>query len=153
MPYRMDPLDYFYASSGLGRKERNGGGFFQESSFTSPTEDMFGAARSYGASIGKPMNFGSNDFSMSTSARDSILGSMGAQQAAEIGAATGALGAIASRKAARERAEMYERMARKSQPKKKSGSGGLFSGILGTAASFIPGVGPAVGGIIKGLGF
>jgi|TARA_B100000073_G_scaffold4860_1_gene4022 hypothetical protein len=148
----MDPLDYFYASSGLDKKERNGGTFFQESSFTSPTEDMFGAARNYRATIGKPMDFGSDDFSMSTSARDSILGSMGAQQAAEIGAATGALGAIAGRKAAKERAEMYEKMAKRSQPK-KSGSGGIFSKVLGTAASFIPGVGPAVGGIISGLGF
>lgn len=66
---------------------------------------------------------------------------------AELGAGLigSAIDAKGQREAARQLAEAH--MAQQ----KRKGIGGIFD-VLGTAASFIPGAGPLIGGAIKGAG-
>tara|TARA_R100001463_G_scaffold133293_1_gene194592 strand:- start:325 stop:741 length:417 start_codon:yes stop_codon:yes gene_type:complete len=133
MPFKMDVGDYFARTSGLGEDKS------PLSVVASPTAGMFGASRQYGKTIGKPVDFGAmDDFSMDSAGTGSILGSLGAQQDAEYGAASSALGAIGDARAAEILAEARNaasrRQARASDSASTKGMIGSIVGGVGAAA-------------------
>ena len=134
----MDVGDYFARTSGLGEDKS------PLSVVASPTAGMFGAARQYGKTIGKPVNFGAmDDFSMDSAGTESILGGLGAQMQGEYNAAGNALGAIGSRLAAEELAEAQEDASRRQARAQDSAS---TKGLIGSIAG--AGLAAGVGALI-----
>ena len=131
MPFKMDVGDYFARTSGLGEDKS------PLSVVASPTAGMFGAARQYGKTIGKPFDFGAmDDFSMDSAGTESILGGIGAQQDAEYGAARGALGLIGDRRAAEILAEAKEDASdRNKKASDRASTKGMIGGIVGSVVS------------------
>ncbi len=133
MPFKMDVGDYFARTSGLGEDKDPLGVSI------SPTAGMFGAARQYGKTIGKPMDLGAMDeFSMDTAGTESILGSLGAQKQGEYDAASSALGAIGGARAAdilaEARKDASRLQARASDSASTKGMIGTIVGGVGAAA-------------------
>ena len=140
MPFKMDVGDYFARTSGLGEDKS------PLSVIASPTAGMFGAARQYGRSIGRPVNLGAmDDFSMDSVGTGSILGGLGAQMQGEYSAAGNALGAIGSRLAAEELAEAQEDASKRQARAQDSAS---TKGLIGSIAGAVGGVGAAAVGAL-----